>query len=161
MIKPRPEVDHEPIKINDGYNDVFKWCFILRRNEAYLEELSSVLIAVINTDASSENADIKANSKVTREHGEARAVLLQYHLSLEEDTLRSSTVYLSWLADHDGVIFQVIEDDQFANAIVLKAAFNDALFEVTIKSEHLYIINKFIYVAENAVGCWHKAIFLI
>ena len=116
----------------------------LRRKLAYLEELSCILIAVINTDASSKNADIKANSEITWEHGETRAVLLQHHLSLKEDTLRGSTVDLSGLANHNGVVFQVIEDDQLANAIVLKAALNNALFEVTIKSEHLYIINKFI-----------------
>jgi hypothetical protein len=51
---------------------------------------------------------------------------------------------LLWLTDHDWVIFKVIEDDQLANTIVLKAALNDALLEVTIKSENLYIINKFI-----------------
>jgi hypothetical protein len=38
----------------------------------------------------------------------------------------------------------MVQNDQLANAIVLEAALNDALLKVTIKSEHLYIINKFI-----------------
>jgi hypothetical protein len=38
----------------------------------------------------------------------------------------------------------VVEDGQLADAVVLKATFDDALLEVAIKSEHLYIINKFI-----------------
>jgi hypothetical protein len=51
---------------------------------------------------------------------------------------------LSGLTDHDRVILQVVEDDQLANTVVLEAALNDAFLEVTIKSEDLYIINKFI-----------------
>ena len=70
--------------------------------------------------------------------------MLQDHLSLEEDTLRSAAVLLSGLTDHDRVILQVVQDDQLANAVVLEAALNDAFLEVTIKSEDLYIINKFI-----------------
>jgi len=38
----------------------------------------------------------------------------------------------------------VVKDDQFADAVVLKAALHNGLLEVTIKSEYLYIINKFI-----------------
>ena len=110
----------------------------------YLEELSCVLITVVDANATAENANIEANSEVTREHRKTRAVLLEDHLSLEENALRSTTVFLSWLTDHDRVVVQVVENGQLADAIVLKAALNDALLEVTIKSEDLYIINKFI-----------------
>jgi len=51
---------------------------------------------------------------------------------------------LTRLTNHDRVILQVVKDDQFADAVVLKAALHNGLLEVTIKSEYLYIINKFI-----------------
>ena len=92
---------------------------------AYLEELSGVLIAVIDADATAENANVKANSEVTRKHGKARAVLLQDHLSLKEDTLRSATVDLSGLTDHDRVVLQVVQDDQLADAVVLKTTLHN------------------------------------
>jgi hypothetical protein len=38
----------------------------------------------------------------------------------------------------------VVQNDQLADAVVLEAALHNRLLEVTIKSEHLYIINKFI-----------------
>jgi hypothetical protein len=38
----------------------------------------------------------------------------------------------------------VVQNDQLADAVVLEAALYNGLLEVTIKSEHLYIINKFI-----------------
>lgn len=87
--------------------------------DTYLKELSCVLIAVIDADAASKDADIDAYSEITWKHGDARAVLLQDHLSLEEDALRSAAVLLSGLTNHDRVIFQVVEDDQLANLVVL------------------------------------------
>lgn len=65
------------------------------------KELSRVLIAVVDTDASAENSNVKSNSEVPWEHWEARTVLLKDHLSLEEDTLRSATVDLAGLTDHN------------------------------------------------------------
>jgi len=110
----------------------------------YLEEFASVLIDIIDTDAAAKDADVKANAEIGGKHGKARAVLLEDHLALEENTLGSSTIGLAGLADHNGVILQMVQNDQLANAVVLEAALNDALLKVTIKSEHLYIINKFI-----------------
>jgi len=37
------------------------------------------------------------------------------------------------------VILQVVKDDQFADAVVLKAALHNGLLEVTIKSEYLFV----------------------
>lgn len=67
----------------------------------YLEEFSGILIAVENSDGSSENADIKTNSEVSWEEWGVGAVLLEHHLSLEEKTLRSSTVGLLRLINHN------------------------------------------------------------
>ena len=113
-------------------------------NPTYLEEFAGVLVDVVDADAASEDADVEADAEVGGEHGEAGAVLLEDHLALEEDALGGAAVHLARLTDHDRVILQVVEDDQLANTVVLEAALNDAFLEVTIKSEDLYIINKFI-----------------
>ena len=62
----------------------------------------------------------------------------------QEDTLGCAAVDLARLTDHDRVVFKVVQNNQLADAVVLEAAFYNGLLEVTIKSEHLYIINKFI-----------------
>lgn len=110
----------------------------------YIKEFASVLINVIDTDAAPKNANVEANAEVGRKHGETRAVLLEDHLALEENALRSTAVGLARLTDHNGVVLQMIQNDQLADTVVLEAALNDAFLEVTIKSQHLYIINKFI-----------------
>ena len=66
----------------------------------YFKEFSGVFIAVVDTDATSKDADIEANSEITWKHREARTVLLKDHLSLEENTLRSATVDLLGLTNH-------------------------------------------------------------
>ena len=103
-------------------------------NDTYIEEFSSVLVTVIDSDAAAENANVKANSEVSGEHGESRAILLQDHLSLKENALRGSAVHLSRLTDHDRVVLQVIEDRQFPNPIVFEAALDNALLEVARES---------------------------
>ena len=104
----------------------------------YLEEFASVLVAVIDADGAAEDANVKANAEVRWKHRKAGAVLLQDHLALEEHSLRSATVGLARLADHDRVVFEVVENDELANAVVFKAALNHALLEVAGKSENLY-----------------------
>jgi hypothetical protein len=112
--------------------------------DSYLEEFTGVLVNVVDADAASEDADIEADAEVGGEHGETRAVLLQDHLALEEDALGGAAVNLARLTDHDRVVLKMVQNDQLADAVVLEAALNNRLLEVTIKSEHLYIINKFI-----------------
>jgi hypothetical protein len=73
----------------------------------------------------------------------AYLILLQHHLSLEEDALGSATVDFLGFIDGDGVVFEVVEDDDLADAVVLKSAFDNALLEITEKSEDLY--NKYLY----------------
>lgn len=66
-----------------------------------MKELSGVLIAVIDTNAAAKNANIEANSEITWKHGKSRTVLLEDHLSLQENTLRGATVDLLGLTNHD------------------------------------------------------------
>jgi hypothetical protein len=65
------------------------------------KKLSCVLITVVDADASTKNSNVQTNSEVPWKHWEARTVLLEDHLSLEEDSLRSATVDLAGLTDHD------------------------------------------------------------
>ena len=113
-------------------------------NPTYLEEFTGVLVDVVDADAASEDADVEADAEIGGQHGKAGAVLLEDHLALEEDALGGAAVHLARLTDHDRVVLQVVQNYQLANAVVLKAALHNRLLEVTIKSEHLYIINKFI-----------------
>lgn len=84
----------------------------------YLEEFSSILIAISNSDASAVDADIEANSEVGRLEGRVRAILFQNHLSLQESSLGSTTVSLLRLDDHNGVILQVVQNDKFSDSVV-------------------------------------------
>jgi hypothetical protein len=56
----------------------------------YVKELASVLVTVVDTDASSKDADIKANAEIGWEHWKARTVLLKDHLALKEHALRGT-----------------------------------------------------------------------
>jgi hypothetical protein len=98
------------------------------------------LIDIIDTDAAAEDANVEANAEIGRKHGQTRTVLLEDHLALEENALGSAAVCLAGLTDHNGVILQMVQNDQFANAVVLEAALNHAFLEITIKSEHLYLL---------------------
>ena len=104
----------------------------------YLEELASVLVAVVDPDGAAEEADVCADAEIIREHGQASAVLLEDHLSLEEDALRGAAVGLLGLADHDGVVLEVVEDDELPDFVVLKTALDNALLEVPIEPQDLY-----------------------
>lgn len=103
------------------------------------EESSSVFVAVVNSNLASVNANIATDAEVLRHEGGLRTVLLEDHLTVEESTLESSTVGLTGLSDHDGFVFQEVEDNESANSMVFKTAFNNTLLEVTKKSEDLLV----------------------
>ena len=56
--------------------------------------------------------------------------------------MRHSRVDLLWLTDHDGLVFEVVVDDDLSHSGVLETALNDVLFEVTGELQDLSIINK-------------------
>ena len=58
-------------------------------------------------------------------------------MSLEERSLRHSTVRLFGLGDHDGLVFEVVENSCLSNSKVFKAAFYNALLRVGVKSQDL------------------------
>jgi hypothetical protein len=90
MIRADPEVGLETNKMA-----------VIMLIFTYFKELSCVIVAVVDTDAATKDADIEANSEISWKHWEARAVLLKDHLSLKENTLWSTAVYLLWLTDHN------------------------------------------------------------
>jgi len=47
--------------------------------------------------------------------------------------LRSSTVDLFWLTDHDCAIFKIVEDNQLSYLEIFETTFNDTFFEVAKK----------------------------
>jgi hypothetical protein len=61
------------------------------------------------------------------------------HLSLEESTLRSATIDLLWLCDHDGPVLEEVVDIELSDSVVFEAGLNHTLFEVTVKAEDLEV----------------------
>lgn len=103
----------------------------------YSKELSSVLIAVINSNWSAANANIETNFEVKWLKWHVWSVLLNNYLSLEECTLWGSWVDLFWLSDQDGSVLKEIVNNEFPNSIVFKSWLNDWFFEITEKAENL------------------------
>ena len=66
-----------------------------------IEELSGVLISIINADSSAEDANIKTDAEISWQERSARAILFEDHLSFQEDALRSAGVDFLWFVDHE------------------------------------------------------------
>ena len=103
-------------------------------NVTYIKELSSVFITVTDSNASSINSDIQAYSEISGSYWQARAILLQDHLSFQKYALWSTTVHFFWFINHNSVVFEVVENDDLPNSKVFKSAFDDAFFEIAVKS---------------------------
>ena len=103
----------------------------------YGEELSGVVICVIEADLSAVDANVDTNAKIVWHEGALGAILLENHLALEEGTLWGSRVDYLWLCDHDRLVFEVVEDSHFADSVVLESAFNNAFLEVALESQDL------------------------
>lgn len=98
-------------------------------------EFASVLVTVIDADLTTVDSSVAADREVIWH--EWLAIGLQDDVSLEECALRCTTVDLLRLSDHDGLVLEVIEDGDFPDAIVLQAALDNMLFEVTEESQDL------------------------
>ena len=100
----------------------------------YREELSSIVVTVVNAHDSAEDRDISADAEVLGEEWFLGAVLLDDHLALKEGTLWLSSVRNLRLGNHERLVFKVVEDGHFANSVVLEATFDNALLEVGVES---------------------------
>lgn len=98
------------------------------------EELSRIVVTVINAHDSAKNGDVSANAEVSGQEWLLGAVLLDDHLALEEGTLWLSCVRDFRLSDHDRLVFEEVIDGHFANSVVLEATFYNALLEVGVES---------------------------
>ena len=67
----------------------------------YGEELSGVVITIVESDASAVDAYINTDAKVVWHEGRLGTVLLEDHLALQESTLRCSRIRNLWLSHHD------------------------------------------------------------
>lgn len=81
--------------------ELVKWyilCLYLSLSKV-IEELTSVIIAVGDSDGAAVNVDVETNSEVLWHEG-VHTITLQDHLSLEEGTLRKAGVSLLGLDHH-------------------------------------------------------------
>lgn len=108
----------------------------------YIEKLSGVLITIVNSDCSSIDTNVKANSEIGRQQWSFRAILLENHLPFQKYSLGCSTVHLSWFTNHNWMIFKVVVNYNLSDSVILNSAFNNTLLEIAQKSEDLY--NNFI-----------------
>jgi len=102
-----------------------------------LIERTSVLITVKDANAAAIDLRVCANLEVVWH--ERASVSLQDDLTLEESTLGDTRVDLFGLSEHDGLVFQVVEDGDFSVSGVLETAFDNVLFEVTEESQDLLV----------------------
>jgi len=109
------------------------------RLTTFHEEFSSVVIAVVDAEDAAVDSDVKSNSEVVGHEGLLGAVTLEDHVAVKERSLGNTRVHLLGLGDHDGLVFQVVEDDGLADSVVFKSAFNDTLFGVCVESQYLFV----------------------
>lgn len=90
-----------------GAQEVVIWAHLSLRLRLLLnfEELTRVFIAVVDADLLPQDNYVRADAEIGRQKCEARAILSQELSPLQEFALGHTTVGLSRLADHDGVVF--------------------------------------------------------
>jgi hypothetical protein len=82
------------------------------------------------------NGNIASDSEILGH--ERHTVWLLEALLLEESALRNTGIDLLGLYYHDGLVNQVVEDMNFADAVVLKAGLNNAFFCISEEFQDLY-----------------------
>ena len=95
------------------------------------------MITVVDADLSSINASVTSDREVIWHI--SVTVLPENDLAFQESSLRDARVDLLGLSDHDRLVFQVVVDGHLPDAIILEAALDDVLLEVTIEAEDLLV----------------------
>jgi len=118
-------LEHEGITLR-RYGDLRLFEVVFRallsfgtRLSAFNHELSGVFISIVDSKNATVDGDIKANREVGGHEGLLRAIALEDHVSLKEWTLGNSTVLLLRLSDHDGLVFEIVEDHSLSDSEVL------------------------------------------
>jgi hypothetical protein len=104
----------------------------------YFEELSGVLVCIIDADGSAKDANVESNAEISWQERSTGAILFEHHLSFQKDSLRSARVDFLWFVNHEGMVLQVVHDVDLPNSEVLKSALYYTLLEIAKKSQHLY-----------------------
>lgn len=102
-----------------------------------LIETARVVITVAEADLAAIDAGVSTDAEVFGH--ERGAVSLQNAVTLEESALGHARVHLLGLSDHDGFVFEVVEDGDLPDAVVLEAALNDMLLEVALEAQYLLV----------------------
>jgi len=118
------------------YNEIIFWNVLaLWLGTLYIiKEFSTVLIAIINSNGSSADSNVKTNSEVLWLERHIWAILLDDHLSLQEGSLWGTTIDLLWLRDQDRSVLKEVVYDEFPNSVVFKPRLYHRFFEISEKS---------------------------
>jgi len=111
-------------------------CWWLGRAE-FVIKLAGVLVHVVYSELSAKDGDIASDSEILGH--ERHTVWLLEALLLEESSLRNTGIDLLGLDYHDGLVDQVVEDMNFADAVVLKAGLNNAFFCISEEFQDLLV----------------------
>ena len=95
------------------------------------------MITVVDADLPSVNASVASDREIIWHI--SVTVVLENNLAFQESSLWDARVDLLGLSDHDRLVFQVVVDGHLPDAIVLEAALDDMLLEVTIEAEDLLV----------------------
>lgn len=61
-------------------------------------------------------------------------------MSLEEDSLRDTTVFNSVLKDMESIVIEIIINSALADTVVFCGVLNNGLLEIGLKMEHLFVV---------------------
>jgi len=130
-------VDHQP-----GLGEKILWV-ALRWVKSYSfvgVESSSEIIAVDDSENSSVHIEVHSNVKVLPDVVLGWIFWSWELVSLQEDSLRNSGVFNSWLDNVDGIIIKIVVNGAFSESVVLISIFNNWLLEITSEAKYLSVI---------------------
>lgn len=127
-------VDH-----GSGLGEEIIWISLrgIESNAFVGKESSSEVIAVDDSENSFVYVEIAGNVQIFPGVVLGVIIWIRQLMSLEEDTLRNTCVFDSWLNNVDCVIIEVIVDDTFSKSEVLIWILNHWFLEIGIKAQNL------------------------
>ena len=78
-------------------NEMFKRL----KSITYLKVFTRILIAIVNSNCTSTDSNVKSDSEIRWFEWHLRSILLDDHLSLKESTLWCTRIYLFWFCDQN------------------------------------------------------------
>mmetsp|Transcript_14599 Transcript_14599/g.16132 ORF Transcript_14599/g.16132 Transcript_14599/m.16132 type:complete len:242 (-) Transcript_14599:176-901(-) len=99
-------------------------------------ELSCVLITIINEDITSIDIQSLTNTNVFWQNLASGSIALLNNSSLQENTLRGTTVGLFGFINSQRIVFQVKKEDDFADLETLSGRLHYGFLKITLEPEH-------------------------